>query len=78
MNHATPFIDVSQLYGYTQEKAESLRTFKNGKLKTDIIEGREFCPLRERNGSMICDGRDNVDVCFEAGNNKQQSSIEIR
>jgi len=68
MNKATAFIDSSQFYGHSQEIAESLRTFKDGKLKTHIIDGQEFCRLRKRNGSLICDGRDNVDVCFDAGN----------
>lgn len=69
MNMATAFIDSSQLYGHTKKIAESLRTFKDGKLKTHIIEGQEFCHLRKRNGSLKCDGRDNVDICFDAGKN---------
>lgn len=67
MNQATSFIDLSQLYGPTQSKANSLRTFKSGKLITDIINEHEFCPQLNRNGSLICDERDNVGVCFDGG-----------
>lgn len=68
MNRASPFIDASQLYGHTPSKAATLRTYKDGKLNVDIINGHEFCPLLKRNQSLICDGRDNVRVCFDGGN----------
>lgn len=68
MNQATSFIDASQLYGHKPDTAKSIRTFSGGKLKTDIIRGNEFCPQKERGGSLLCDDRDNVNVCFEAGN----------
>jgi len=68
MNLATSFFDASQLYGHNLENARSIRTFDGGKLKTDIINGHEFCPQKERHGSLLCDGRDNVKICFESGN----------
>ncbi|CAI6343920.1 unnamed protein product [Macrosiphum euphorbiae] len=67
MNQATAFIDASQLYGHKQDTAESIRSFDGGKLKTDIINGHEFCPRKKRQGSLICDDRENVNICFEAG-----------
>jgi len=68
MNQATSFIDASQLYGHKPVKSNSIRTFNGGRLKTDIINGNEFCPRKKRNGSLLCDERDNVGVCFDAGN----------
>lgn len=68
MNQATSFIDSSQLYGHNLAKANSIRSFNGGRLLTDVINENEYCPLRKRNGSLLCDGRDNVDVCFETGN----------
>jgi hypothetical protein len=68
MNQATSFIDSSQLYGHQSNKADSIRTFNGGKLITDVVDGNQFCPLRKRAGSLLCDGRANVGYCFEAGN----------
>lgn len=68
MNQATSFIDASQLYGHKPDTVSSIRSFDGGKLKTDIINGHEFCPLKKRHGSLLCDDRDDVGVCFEAGN----------
>jgi len=68
MNQATSFIDASQLYGHTVNISASIRTFSGGRLKTDIINGYEFCPQKQRYGSLLCDERDDVGVCFEAGN----------
>jgi len=68
MNQATSFIDSSQLYGHKSVKANSIRSFKGGRLITDTINENEYCPQRKRNGSLLCDGRNNVGVCFEAGN----------
>lgn len=68
MNMASSFMDASQLYGHTPEKAASLRTFVGGRLATDQINEQEFCRQVQRNGSFMCDfQRDNVDVCFDAG-----------
>ncbi|XP_060850509.1 peroxidase-like isoform X1 [Rhopalosiphum padi] len=67
MNQATSFIDSSQLYGHQSDKADSIRTFNGGKLITDIVDENQFCPLRNREGSLLCDGRANVGYCFEAG-----------
>lgn len=66
MNHASSFIDSSQLYGHLPEKAASIRSYKGGKLITEIINGHNFCPQQKRD-SLSCDGRDNVSVCFDAG-----------
>lgn len=68
MNQATSFFDASQLYGHKLDTAKSIRSFDGGKLKTDIINGHEFCPQKKRQGSLLCDDRDNVNICFEAGN----------
>jgi len=68
MNQATSFIDASQLYGHTVDTAASIRTFTGGRLKTDIINGHQFCPQKQRYRSLLCDERDYVGVCFEAGN----------
>lgn len=77
MNQATSFIDASQLYGHTIDTAISIRTFNGGRLKTDIINGQEFCPQKKRYfGSFLCDEREDVGVCFEAGNVLQSFTLQ--
>lgn len=67
LNHASAFIDSSQLYGHNDAKASFIRTNEGGKLKTEEIDGQEF-PFQERRfGSQSCDGRENVKVCFDGG-----------
>ncbi|XP_022170860.1 peroxidase-like [Myzus persicae] len=66
VNQQTAFLDASQIYGSTVAKADSLRSHDLGKLKTDMIDGQEFCPQKQRNGSF-CDGRTNVTYCFDGG-----------
>lgn len=67
MNQATAFIDASQLYGHTADKARTIRNEKDGKLITSVINGQHYCPLLKRN-DLFCDGRDNVQACCDGGN----------
>jgi len=63
----TAYIDASHVYGTTDNVAQTLRTFTGGKLKTVNINGQEFCFEKQRNGSLVCDGRDNVNICPKGG-----------
>lgn len=74
VNQQTAFLDASQIYGSTVAKADSLRSHDLGKLKTDMIDGQEFCPQKQRNGSF-CDGRTNVTYCFDGGTAKTKIII---
>jgi len=67
MNQQTAFVDASQLYGSTSEKADSLRSKHGGKLKTEKINGEKFGIQVQRNGSKFCGGRNNVTYCFDRG-----------
>lgn len=67
MNQQTAFVDASQLYGSTPQKAASLRSNKGGKLKTEEINGEKFGIQVQRNGSKFCGGRNNVTYCFNRG-----------
>ena len=45
LNEVTHWWDGSQIYGSNQEKQNSLRSFQNGKMRTEIINGNELLPM---------------------------------
>ncbi|VVC25641.1 Haem peroxidase,Haem peroxidase, animal type [Cinara cedri] len=77
MNLATSFIDSSQLYGPEPDKAAELRTFENGRLKTERINEHDYCPLQNRNKWPSCDARDIWDICFDAGDPRMNQNTGL-
>jgi len=73
VNQQTAFLDLSQVYGPTIEKADSLRSHTLGRLKTETIDGLEFGVQEKRNGSTFCSGRPNVTFCFDRGTVKTKN-----
>ncbi|XP_050443428.1 peroxidase-like [Adelges cooleyi] len=47
LNKNTHYIDASHIYGSDQLKVNELREFQNGKLRSRIIDGEEYCPQDE-------------------------------
>lgn len=69
MVQSTHFIDGSQVYGSVEELAENLRSFKDGRLKSDFsVDQQEFCPQRNRT-SLQCDTSTHSLICYFAGTN---------
>ncbi|XP_022166792.1 peroxidase-like isoform X2 [Myzus persicae] len=72
MAEVSQYIDGSQIYGSTDTIAAGLRSFMNGKLRSDIVKDNqntrveEFCPQVNRTTSK-CDSSTNSRVCFLAG-----------
>jgi len=65
MVEATHFIDGSQIYGSDEEHAADLRSFRDGRLKSDFYVGQqEFCPQKNRTLKQ-CDAYPLI--CFVAG-----------
>lgn len=46
LNEVTHWWDASQIYGSNQAQQNELRTFSGGKLRTEVVGGREILPLR--------------------------------
>jgi len=65
------------VYGPTAAKANSLRSHKLGRLKTEMIDGQEFGAQDQRNGSTFCGGRLNVTYCFDRGTVKNKNITKI-
>lgn len=73
MVEVSQYIDGSQIYGSSDDVAAKLRSFENGKLRSDIRMGgnkktmrEEFCPQINRT-TLQCDTSTNSRVCFQAG-----------
>lgn len=73
MVEVTQYIDGSHIYGSSDDVAAGLRSFINGKLRSDILRGgerkspvNEFCPQTNRT-SLECETSTNSRVCFQAG-----------
>ncbi|XP_015373366.1 PREDICTED: peroxidase-like [Diuraphis noxia] len=75
MVEATHFIDGSQIYGSDEEHAADLRSFRDGRLKSDFYVGQqEFCPQRNWT-SKQCDTL--PFICFVAGDSRVNQNLGI-
>jgi len=72
MVEVSQYIDGSQIYGSSDATAAGLRSFINGKLRSDILKSNEntrveeFCPQVNRT-TLQCNSSTNSRVCFQAG-----------
>lgn len=64
----TSFLDASLLYGSDSTTANHLRSFTNGKLRTQIgPNGRSYLP-NVQNPTQFCNVPNDDSVCYETGN----------
>jgi len=72
MVEVSQYIDGSQIYGSNADVATRLRSFVNGKLRSDIFKSNqktyveEFCPQVNRT-TFQCDTSINSKICFQTG-----------
>lgn len=65
-NAATAWLDASALYGSTQDVADALRTFKDGKLKSQIgNDGREYLPFNNGPKALRMKSRPGIDMATQ-------------
>ncbi|KDR24107.1 peroxidase-like [Zootermopsis nevadensis] len=62
----THYLDSSNVYGSSQQVAESIREFKGGRLRVEVKYGREF-PPSNNNKSAMCDHISESEACYLAG-----------
>lgn len=65
LNKNTAFLDLSHVYGNTQEQANQLRTFRGGQLKFSTMKGSNEVLLPLASSQEQCHG-----VCFQAGDSR--------
>ncbi|VVC24327.1 Haem peroxidase,Haem peroxidase, animal type [Cinara cedri] len=84
MVEVTQYIDGSQVYGSSDAVAAGLRSFVNGKLRSDIInkggdqkpQANEFCPQVNRT-TLQCDSSLNSKTCYQAGDVRVNQNLGI-
>lgn len=47
LNQDTSFLDAGMIYGESDERSRFVRSFQGGRLRTSIVDGREFLPQIE-------------------------------
>jgi hypothetical protein len=67
MNQATHYLDGSMIYGTTDERAWSLRTFSNGQLSSEIKNGHDYLPHADK-PLQQCQVSSNTSTCYKSGN----------
>lgn len=66
MNQATHYLDGSMIYGTTDERAWSLRTFSNGQLSAEMKNGHEYLPQADK-PLQQCQVSSNTSACYQSG-----------
>lgn len=65
MNH---FLDLSIVYGNTDQVNQQLREYRGGRLIVEKRNDQDWLP-RNPNASAICDLQDINEICYAAGKN---------
>lgn len=60
INRASSFIDASNVYGSTLYRAQNLRSFQDGKLKSQMIGGDEFPPFNPEDKTRLDNDDGNI------------------
>lgn len=68
MNEATAFLDGSHIYGISKKESEDLRAYKDGLLKTSLINGEAH--LQFRTNTTTCGNRRLRFFCFKTGDTR--------
>nr|CAJ2313429.1 Peroxidase [Metisa plana] len=77
LNTVTSFLDLSVVYGSSDEQAESLRTFTGGRLKVNCYHGDDFLPQVD-NVKKICPAvRSQEELCFKAGDDRVNQNPQL-
>ncbi|XP_065216127.1 peroxidase-like [Planococcus citri] len=63
----THYLDGSFIYGLDKEKSNSLRSFRDGLLKTQTNENNKTFLINVQNSTGVCDLPKPSDVCYLAG-----------
>ncbi|XP_069703374.1 peroxidase isoform X2 [Periplaneta americana] len=62
----THYLDSSNVFGSSQQVADSIREFQGGRLRVDLKHGRPF-PPSSNNKSTVCDNLSPYEACYVAG-----------
>lgn len=80
LNQATAFIDGSVVYGATEEKVKSLRTFENGRLRMFVtIDDRTLLPANKdpKDGCNEEEENSKGRYCFASGDARSNENLHL-
>ena len=78
LNLMTSFIDGSQIYGNNKTRANELRTFSNGLLRTsDGVTSRKYLPLTYGKGFSDSCSSSTTRKCFVAGESRPSENLGL-
>lgn len=76
LNIVTHYLDLSLVYGSSDEVATSLRAGFGGRLNVEVKNNREF-PPPAANKSATCDTIYEFEPCYAAGENKPHIRVQF-
>ncbi|CAL7938615.1 unnamed protein product [Xylocopa violacea] len=76
LTSVTHFLDLSVVYGSTNEMAAILRAGVGGRLRVDVRYNREW-PPSPTNKSSVCENRFQTEVCYVAGDTRVNQNTQL-
>ncbi|XP_077288383.1 peroxidase-like isoform X2 [Arctopsyche grandis] len=77
INAVTDYLDLSNVYGLNQEMANDLRSFRGGKLATEVRNNHIFAP-KENNMRDNCRcSMGNENVCYKTGDSRSNQNPQL-
>lgn len=76
VNNVTHFLDLSLVYGNTNELNHELRSYEGGRLKVETRNGQDWPPNAE-DSSIICSLGDGEEYCYLTGDTRANQSPEL-
>nr|XP_046911836.1 uncharacterized protein LOC124492873 isoform X1 [Dermatophagoides farinae]XP_046911838.1 uncharacterized protein LOC124492873 isoform X1 [Dermatophagoides farinae] len=79
INQVTSFLDGSTIYGSSKEKVLSLRSMKNGQLKSIKLskKSKGLLPIQDGNHSHDCKMSGNNHKCFKSGDDRVNENLGL-
>lgn len=70
-------MDLSLVYGSSDQLATSLRAGVGGRMNVEIRRNREWPPMAT-NKSQLCETTDPNEICYQAGKHRRNHAAAIR
>ncbi|CAN8025162.1 unnamed protein product [Ixodes persulcatus] len=70
VNDKTSYLDASQVYGARKTETDTLRTFRDGLLRSSMMNGEELLPPSSKPESDRCSLPSENQICFTSGDGR--------
>lgn len=76
LNQLTAYMDASNIYGSTEEEAKSLRSFRDGRLASTVLNRVQLLP-RQTDSTEECNEQGTDFICFRAGDERVNEQLSL-